>query len=207
MKVTIIEYGIGNIQSVFNSCQRLGYKIEIAKSGNALDKQNPNRIILPGVGAIGKALDNLKKRGFLASLNKHVIKNNVPFLGICVGMQILATSCNEFGCFKGLNWIPGKVDQLFEKNTNFKLPHVGWNSLNVVKNDEIFNFLNGKDLYFVHSQAFSCDDKYIVSKTNYNVNFVSIVRNKHILGVQFHPEKSSSLGQKLIDKFISNNYA
>ena len=207
MKISIIESGIGNVQSVVNCCNRQGYNVSVAFSAESLEAQNPDRIILPGVGTIGKAIENLKKNKLWETLNKTVIEKKVPFLGICLGMQLLATKCFEFENFDGLNWIPGKVNTIFEFNKKFKIPHVGWNSLNITKTtDSIFKEFDGNDFYFIHSQSFKCDKKYIVATTNYNIDFVSVVRNDHILGVQFHPEKSSIFGEKLIRNFINNKY-
>ena len=208
MKVSLIESGIGNIQSVLNACIRLGLQTFIASTGDDLKVQNPNRIILPGVGTIGQAIANLKNNNLWNELNNKVIKERVPFLGICLGMQLLAEECYEFGFNKGFGWIPGQVDKIFDQNSKLKLPHVGWNSINIKdKDDRIFKEFDKKDVYFIHSQSFKCDKNYVIAYTKYFVDFVSIVRKEHILGVQFHPEKSSILGEKLISNFINFKYA
>ena len=208
MKISIIESGIGNIQSVLNSCKRLSLEVYIAKSGEDLKNQSPDRIILPGVGTISKAITNLKSNNLWNELNNKVIKEKIPFLGICLGMQLLASDCYEFGYNKGLGWIPGKVDKIFLQNNKFILPHVGWNSLKIANSDnQIFREFDKKDFYFIHSQSFKCEKSYIIAYTKYFVDFVSIVGKDNILGVQFHPEKSSLLGEKLISNFVNYQYA
>ena len=203
MKVSIIEYGIGNIQSVVNVCRKLGYETNVAQSGAQLLDQKPQRIILPGVGAVGYAMQSLEERGMTTVLTEQVLGNGIPFLGICVGMQILATKCIEFGTYKGLDWISGEVSRIAPIGSGVLVPHVGWNTLHVAnKNDPIFGVLDGQDVYFVHSQVMRCDDSYVIAVTDYNGEFISAVKNKNIYGVQFHPEKSSYLGEQLISHFV-----
>ena len=145
----------------------------------------------------------MRKRGFEECLNEMVIKNEVYFLGICLGMQILAEECNEFGNFRGLGWIKGQV-KLLKKINNLKVPHVGWNSIKVSKNENnILSDLNNKDFYFTHSYALECDEKYILSKTFYGYDFVSSIKYNNIYGVQFHPEKSARYGEIIFRKFMA----
>ena len=123
-------------------------------------------------------------------------------MGICVGMQILATKCEEFGVFDGLDLIPGKVESLRKDQKDLCLPHVGWNSVNLVPGKHNSEELDREDFYFVHSNHFSCAESFIAGKTFYGLDFVSVVKRENIQGVQFHPEKSSIVGQKLIEKFM-----
>jgi imidazole glycerol-phosphate synthase subunit HisH len=202
MRVSVIDYGIGNIQSVINALNRAGSCAVSARDSHELIDQDPERIVLPGVGAVGQALSNLRDRGLEAALNECVINNKTPFLGICVGMQILSEKCTEFGEHQGLGWIPGSVDKLSPVNGENKLPHIGWNTIDVVDNNSLFSTLNGHDFYFVHSYALNTSKEYISATTEYGQVFVSAVRREHIAGVQFHPEKSSKLGDILLKEFL-----
>ena len=202
-KIAIINYNSGNITSLENSLKRLNYKPKIIKNGHDLINYNPSHIILPGVGATGKTLETLNKLDFIHALDFCVNKNKSLFLGICVGMQILANECFEFGKQKGLGWIPGTVDKINDKNKSIKIPHVGWNTLKIKKkNIIIINFKNDTDVYFLHSYRYFCNKKYIITETKYGEYFPSIIGNKNIFGVQFHPEKSSVLGSLLIRNFL-----
>lgn len=203
MRVSVVEYGIGNIQSVVNACRRLEAVTEIARDGDDLLAQAPERIILPGVGAVGEALTNLRARGLEQVLNTLVRDGQVPFLGICVGMQMLAETCEEFGQHQGLGWIPGRVVRMAPEGSGVRLPHVGWNTLEVTDSaDPVLGALHGQDVYFVHSYAMQCPDEYVLSRSDYVGKFVSAVRRDHIYAVQFHPEKSASLGSRLLGNFL-----
>ena len=202
-RIAIINYKAGNITSVKNSLKKIDYSPKIITNGKDLIKYNPSHIILPGVGAIGKTLETLKKLDFIEALEISVTKNNSLFLGICVGMQILANECIEFGNHKGLGWIPGTVRKINNKKTFLKVPHVGWNSLNVIKKENSIIDLNKKiDAYFLHSCIYDCDKKYIIAESFYGKHFPSVIGHKNIFGVQFHPEKSASLGLALLRNFL-----
>ncbi len=201
--VSIIEYGIGNVRSVFNAVERIGAVPHIASDGAMLTDQNPDRIILPGVGAIGQALENLRARSFQPALESLVHEKKIPLCGICVGMQMLGETCEEFGTYQGLGWIPGHVGRLDLKGERLFLPHMGWNTISVKNsNDPVVGLLDGQDVYFAHSYTLKCPDEFVLSTTDYGGEFVSAVRRDHIIGVQFHPEKSSTLGDALLHAFI-----
>ncbi|WP_341704132.1 imidazole glycerol phosphate synthase subunit HisH [Ferrovibrio sp.] len=203
LRASIIEYGVGNIQSVVNACRRLGVDALVAQDGAALASQRPDRIILPGVGAIGEALANLRRRGFQEVLQALVQDAGTPFLGICVGMQMLAERCEEFGAHEGLGWIPGTVSRLAPEGSGIRLPHVGWNTLEVRDPaDPVLGGLNGQDMYFVHSYAMRCPEEFVLAYCEYGGRFVAAVRRGHILAVQFHPEKSAALGGQLLSAFM-----
>ena len=205
MRISIVEYGVGNIQSVVNVCEKLGYQSDIARNGYDVLHQKANRIILPGVGAVGHALQALQSRGLIEALTNTVVYGETPFLGICVGMQVLASTCNEFGVHQGLDWIPGEVSRIAPLGSGVVVPHIGWNTLNVTNSDDpVIGDLDGQDFYFVHSQVMRCDNRYVLAKTDYHGEFVSAVRKNNIFGLQFHPEKSSVLGERLIAAFIEN---
>jgi len=203
MRVSVIEYGIGNVQSVVNACRRLGAETGIARSGEDLVRAAPDRVILPGVGAVGEALANLRARGLDSALNEVVRSRGVPFLGICVGMQMLAESCEEFGVHPGLGWIPGRVGRLASPGSGVRLPHVGWNTLSITDPaDPVFGQLDGQDAYFVHSYAMSCPEGFVRARTDYAGAFVSAIRRENVIAVQFHPEKSARVGSRLLAAFL-----
>ena len=197
IKVCILDYGSGNVRSVQNLIQHL--KVKSIISNKNLDIKRCSHIILPGVGAFGESIKKLKKKIDLKYLEKEVLINKKPFLGICVGMQLLAETGEEFGKFKGLGWIEGKVVKLKSKI----LPHIGWNDIIIKKENLIFNNLNEKDFYFVNSFHFNVKNKkLILANTKYHNNFCSVVNKENIYGVQFHPEKSQNNGKQIIKNFL-----
>jgi len=201
--VGIIEYGIGNVRSVANAVARIGATPNIVSDGTALAQLQPDCILLPGVGAIGQALENLRDRAFEPVLEDIVLERNTPFCGICVGMQMLGETCEEFGDYRGLGWIPGHVGRLELDDEKLTLPHMGWNTLSVTcSTDPVLGAFDGKDVYFAHSYTLRCPDEFVLSTTEYGGKIVSAVRRDHIVGVQFHPEKSSQLGDNLLRAFI-----
>ena len=191
----------GNIRSVFNAVYSLGYDAEIIKYEELSDKYS--HLIIPGVGSYQSAL-----RSTNLSRIKDKIQNysnsGFPVLGICLGMQLFADWGEEGGGSDGLSLIPGKVKKLPQSN-NLLLPHVGWNTVNFVKNHPIFKGVKtGVDCYFVHSYHFICNNNnHLYGYTNYGEDFASIVARDNIIGLQFHPEKSQSNGLKLIDNFCN----
>lgn len=202
MRVAVIDYGIGNVQSVVNACRREGVDAERVTNGSALSAADPSHILLPGVGAVGAALDKIRAAGLDEALEKLVIEGGRPFLGICVGMQCLAKTCNEYGSHEGLGWIDGSVDRLAE-TPDRPVPHVGWNTVSArAGTHDVIAGADGQDFYFVHSFAMRCDDAQIAGETTYAEPFVSAVQRDNILGVQFHPEKSARAGHALIKRFL-----
>ncbi len=202
--ITIIDYGSGNVLSAQKSfikvAQENNIETQVLISNNLNDIKKSSHIVLPGQGAFATCMDGIKKKdGLIEELYKFAIINKKPFLGICVGMQMLATSSEENGVHEGLGWIEGRIKPL-PKN-NLKLPHMGWNAVKPVKKNSILNSM--KDYYFVHSYYFKCKDTVnILAETQYGINFASIVGKENIYGVQFHPEKSSSQGLSLIKNFL-----
>ncbi len=202
--ITIIDYGSGNVLSAQKSfikvAQENNIETQVLISNNLNDIKKSSHIVLPGQGAFATCMDGIKKKdGLIEELYKFAIINKKPFLGICVGMQMLATSSEENGVHEGLGWIEGRIKPL-PKN-NLKLPHMGWNAVKPVKKNSIIDSM--KDYYFVHSYYFDCKDNVnILAETQYGINFASIVGKENIYGVQFHPEKSSSAGLELIKNFL-----
>ena len=200
--ITIVDYGLGNIRSFANLYERLNIKTKIARS--ATDLKDASKIILPGVGAFDYAITLLNQSGMRDELEKQVIINKVLVLGICVGMQMLASSSDE-GVLPGLGWIDGSV-KLFDAAgiTNAaRLPHMGWNSINPVRvNPLLAGFDEESRFYFLHSYYFVCnDEKNMIATTEYGINYACALNNDNIYGVQFHPEKSHSNGIQLLHNF------
>ena len=207
MNVTIVDYNSGNISSVINSFKEVAKeKIRIEVSSN-LDKiKSSDKIVLPGQGSFKSCVDALNSiDGLVDTLNEFTIINKKPLLGICVGLQMFADVGYEETETKGLGWISGKVSKIDNQNGKFKLPHIGWNELNIVKDSQIFKDIKNKShMYFVHSYEFVPEDKNVISATtDYSSNIVCSVEKENFFGVQFHPEKSDKEGLKLIDNFLN----
>jgi len=207
MNVTIVDYNSGNISSVINSFKEVAKeKIKIDVSSN-LDKiKSSDKIVLPGQGSFKSCVDALSSiDGLVDALNEFTIINKKPLLGICVGLQMFADIGYEESETKGLGWISGKVSKINNQNGKFKLPHIGWNELNIVKNSQIFKDIKNKShMYFVHSYEFIPEDKDVISATtDYSSNIVCSVEKENIFGTQFHPEKSDKEGLKIIDNFLN----
>lgn len=200
-KVCILDYGSGNVQSVYNLFTAITSDVKI--SNEETDIAQATHLVLPGVGAFGTTMEKIKKALPLAALEKAVKIHKKPFLGICVGMQVLATRGFEFGEYEGLNWIPGEVQQL--NSESLPLPHVGWNDITLQKPDTLLAGLEEhNDFYYVHKYAFTPQDKEtVVATSNYGSDFCCIIRKDNIIGVQFHPEKSQQAGKKIAVNFLA----
>lgn len=196
-RVGIIDYGMGNLRSVQKGMEKVGYPASILKSSASLF--DFDGIILPGVGAFGDAVNNLKSLGLFDVLVEYAHSGGT-LLGICLGMQLLFEVSEEHGYHKGLGIIPGKVVRLSDV---VKVPHMGWNVLRIQKeNPLLYGIENGARFYFVHS--YRCvpeDESNIIALTPYGEDFVSVVAKNNIMGLQFHPEKSSSLGLRILFNF------
>ena len=207
MNVTIVDYNSGNISSVINSFKEVAKeKIKIEVSSD-LDKiKSSDKIVLPGQGSFKSCVDALNSiDGLVDTLNEITIINKKPLLGICVGFQMFADVGYEEIETQGLGWISGKVSKIDNQNGKFKLPHIGWNELNIVKKSKILKDIKDKPhMYFVHSYEFIPEDKSVVSTTtNYSSSIVCSVEKENIFGTQFHPEKSDKDGLKIIENFIN----
>ena len=207
MNVTIVDYNSGNISSVINSFTEVAKeKIKIEVTSN-LDKiKSSDKIVLPGQGSFKSCVDALNCfDGLVDTLNEFTIINKKPLLGICVGLQMFADVGYEEIETKGLGWITGRVSKIDNQNGKFKLPHIGWNELNIVKDSRIFKDIKDKShMYFVHSYEFIPKDKDVISSTtNYSSNIVCSIEKENIFGTQFHPEKSDKLGLKIIENFLN----
>ena len=206
-KITIVDYGSGNVLSAQKSFVKIAkdnnIEVDVLISKKLNDVKNSTHIVLPGQGAFSTCMNGLKKTdGLIDELSEFALIKKKPFLGICVGMQMLAKMSEENGDHEGLGWIDGQIKLL--PGDNLKLPHMGWN-LVIPTNSKYNNLISTKnDYYFVHSYYFECAEKdNILAETKYGTNFASIVGKENIYGVQFHPEKSSSQGLNLIKNFMN----
>ena len=207
MKVTIVDYKSGNISSVINSFKEVAKdKVNIKVTSDLSTIKDSDKVVLPGQGSFKSCIDGLNNiDGLINTLNEFAIENKKPILGICVGLQMFADIGYEEIETKGLGWISGKVSKINNQNGKYKLPHIGWNQINIVKDSKIFkNIENNSHMYFVHSYEFIPEDKNVISaKTDYSSNIVCSVEKENIFGTQFHPEKSDKTGLKIIDNFIN----
>ncbi len=202
MKTVIIDYGMGNLASVLRALEECGADVVLSKDPESL--LSAHRAVLPGVGAFGLGMQNLNAAGWPEYIHRAVANPQVAFLGICLGMQLLADKGFEHGENKGLGLIPGEVVRLTEAPGE-RIPHVGWNEINIAETSPIFREVPEKtDFYFVHSYHFKTKSKSdIAATTPYGGGFVSAVRRGNIWGTQFHPEKSSHAGFQLLKNFLA----
>jgi len=207
MNVTIVDYNSGNISSVINSFKEVAKgKVSIEVTSDLGKIKSSDKLVLPGQGSFKSCIDALKNiNGLVDTLNEFAINNKKPLLGICVGLQMFASTGYEEIETKGLGWISGKVSKINNQNGKYKLPHIGWNQINIVKESKIFKSIeNNSHMYFVHSYEFIPEDKNVISATtDYSSSIVSSVEKENIFGTQFHPEKSDKMGLKIIDNFIT----
>jgi glutamine amidotransferase len=203
--IVIIDYGMGNLRSVQNKLKMIGCMSDISSDPYIIAKAD--RIILPGVGHFANGMRKLSERNLIDILNKKVVIEKVPFLGICLGMQLMG-SFSEEGSINGLGWINAKT-VLFRINEadkyRYKVPHMGWNKVNIENSSKLFRDvpLNAQ-FYFVHSYHFLTDDtNLLVGTTHYYYDFVSCVEKDNIFGTQFHPEKSQDAGMQLLKNFVN----
>ena len=203
MKVTIVDYGMGNLQSIAMALEHCNATVTI--SNNPDDIFRADKLILPGVGAFGEGMQNLRSCGLDRILRDAVVDHRIPLLGICLGMQLLADSGVEGGVIPGLGLISGDVKKLVSRDPRERIPHIGWNEVNQIRKNQIFTHIpDGSDFYFVHSYHFIPKSPgSIISLTPYCDTFVSAIHEQNIWGVQFHPEKSSILGLALIKNFLT----
>ncbi|MDC3126512.1 imidazole glycerol phosphate synthase subunit HisH [Candidatus Pelagibacter sp.] len=206
MNVTIVDYNSGNISSVINSFKEVAKgKVNIEVTSDLNKIKSSDKVVLPGQGSFKSCVEALNNiNGLVDTLNDFVLINKKPLLGICVGLQMFADVGYEETETKGLGWIPGKVSKIDNQNGNYKLPHIGWNEINILKDSKIFKSIKNKShMYFVHSYEFVPNDKSIVSATtDYSSKIVSSIEKENIFGTQFHPEKSDKVGLILIKNFL-----
>ena len=207
MNVTIVDYNSGNIRSVINSFKETAVdnvKIEVTADLNKI--KSSDKVVLPGQGSFKSCVEALNNiNGLVETLNDFAINKKKPLLGICVGLQMFADVGYEEIETKGLGWISGKVSKIDNHNGKYKLPHIGWNQINILKESKIFKDIkNNSHMYFVHSYELVPEDKKVISATTeYSSNIVCSIEKENIFGTQFHPEKSDKIGLKIINNFIN----
>lgn len=199
--IVVIDYNMGNIGSVFNMLKKVG--AEVIVSSDIADIERATKLILPGVGSFDNGMQNLNKLGIIPLLNKKILNDKTPILGICLGLQLF-TQKSEEGNLSGLGWINAKTIRFKFDNINFKIPHMGWNDIKLAKEGILLKemYLEPR-FYFVHSYHVVCNDSSdILTWTHYGYDFVSSIQRENIMGVQFHPEKSHKFGMKLLKNFV-----
>lgn len=201
--VAIIDYGMCNLDSMARAVEECGGHPQIID--NPVELREATHIILPGVGAFPDAMRNLKEKSFDRALEEQVIGKDIPFLGVCLGMQLLAAVGREGADTPGLGWIDGEVKRLVPTGADTHIPHIGWNEVYPEKESPLFaGIAPGRDFYFVHSYHLVVNSpEEIIARTPYADGFVSAVNRDHIYGVQFHPEKSQKAGFQVLKNFLS----
>ena len=206
MNVTIVDYKSGNISSVINSFKEVAQnKVKIEVTSDVSKIKSTDKVVLPGQGSFKSCVDALQSiNGLVDCLNDFVMNKKKPLLGICVGLQMFADVGYEESETKGLGWIPGKVTKINNRDGKYKLPHIGWNEINIVKDSKIFKNIKDKShMYFVHSYEFVPNNQNSISATTeYSSKHVCAIEKENIFGTQFHPEKSDKLGLQIIDNFM-----
>ena len=207
MNVTIVDYQSGNISSVINSFKEVSKsKVNLEVTSDLNKIKSSDKLILPGQGSFKSCIDNLNSiNGLIEVLKEFAMKDKKPLLGICVGLQMFGDVGYEELETKGLGWVSGKVTKINNKNNKFKLPHIGWNEIEIIKEGKIFKDIkNNSHMYFVHSYEFVPQDKSVISATtDYSSNIVCSVEKENLYGTQFHPEMSDKAGLKIINNFIN----
>ena len=210
MSVALIDYGSGNLHSAAKAIERAarsaGETVTVTSDAAALT--DADRIVLPGVGAFADCKRGLEAlTGMVEALNEQVVRKGKPFLGICVGMQLMAERGLEDGVHEGLGWIPGEVRRLMPSDPSYKIPHMGWNDLRPAARHPLLAGIDaGSDVYFVHSYHFVCESESdVVARADYGGPIAAIIGHDNMVGTQFHPEKSQTVGLRLIGDFLAWN--
>ncbi|MBU0764997.1 MAG: imidazole glycerol phosphate synthase subunit HisH [Bacteroidetes bacterium] len=200
--IVIIDYGMGNLRSVLKAFKRINAEVKISSDIREIEKAD--KLVLPGVGHFKRGMENLNNMGLTAVINKKVMQDKIPVLGICLGMQLF-TNHSEEGDAEGFGWIDAQTVKFnfSENDQKFKIPHMGWNNISPVKDSALLKGMEKDDsYYFVHSYYVKCNNSEdILCTTEYGIEFVSGIQKDNISGTQFHPEKSHKAGLKIIKKF------
>jgi glutamine amidotransferase len=201
--VVIVDYGLGNLRSVLGAVEKIGCPGHV--SCHPDDIGRASHLILPGVGAFGDGMANLKARGLIGPLERAVIERHTPILGICLGAQLLARDSQEFGEHQGLGWIPASVRRIATTDPGLRVPHVGWNALHQCRPLPLFNDVpEGALFYFVHSYHIVCDDPAMAAgECDYGGTMTAVIQRENVYGTQFHPEKSQFHGLAVLKNFLT----
>ena len=209
MKIAIIDYETGNLKSVSKALELASNNVlkksNIEIINSAKDLYNFDKVVLPGQGSFKQCFQSLNSiHGILDGLSDFVTVKKKPILGICVGMQLFSSFGDEDGGSDGLGWIKGQVKKISLKDLSLKLPHMGWNNIQISSNSKLLSGVNNDShFYFVHSYSFDVDEKkYVSATTNYSIEIVSAIEKDNIFGTQFHPEKSQANGIKILENFV-----
>lgn len=204
MKITVIDYQLGNISSIINMIKKIG--VTVTHSSDIHTIRDADKLILPGVGAFDHGMQNLQQAGLIEILHEEVLVRKKPILGICLGMQLLLNQSEE-GKLKGLGWIKGECRKFkFSNKPQLKVPHMGWNNVRENKKNALLSLEADQRFYFVHSYHAICEDNEdVVGVTEYGYEFASVIKHQHIIGAQFHPEKSHRYGMAFLEKFIRSS--
>lgn len=203
--IAIINYGSSNLSCVISAIQRLGFEAEIANDVASIAAAS--KIIMPGVGAFGDAMSNLHQQGIIDPLNEAVQNRKVPFLGICLGAQLICSSSDEFGKHEGFGWITADVREIKTEDKNMRVPHTGWDEIEVNSESQLLTDVDDDSLfYYNHSHAiFPHENSDVVAHCDYGSRFASILQKGNVFATQFHPEKSQKTGLQLLENFLRLN--
>ena len=200
-KIVVIDYGLGNLLSVAKAFEEVCGRGQVLVTGAPAKLKEASHLVLPGVGNFKTGMENLRKLGLVETLKEEVLTKGKPFLGICLGMQLLAEVGEEFGEHHGLGFIPGRVRQL--RSNGLPLPHIGWQDIERVKDTHLFDERSSKkDYYFVHSFVLECPEDYVTAACTYGERFPAAVQKDNIMATQFHPEKSREAGLDILRSFL-----
>lgn len=203
MKLSIVDYGVGNIKSIQNAFERLSVRPPILTNDKSILEESSG-LILPGVGAFDACMTKLHQHKLTEFLTELVVEDKKPILGVCLGMQLMTSSSTEGGYCKGLGWLPGEVVRL-EPSSKFPIPHVGWNNLEILNENVIFcDIESNKHFYFDHSYHVICDEDNVVATAQYKIKINATINKNNIFGVQFHPEKSDAGGLAIFKNFMQS---
>jgi glutamine amidotransferase len=203
-RIVIIDYGMGNLRSVQKGFERLGFDARV--TADPLEVERAGKLVLPGVGAFRDCMHNLREGGFVEPISAHVASGR-PFLGICLGLQLLFTESEEFGLHQGLDIVPGRVvrfpEGMRQGREELKVPHMGWNQIDIRRPAPIFQGVDsGASVYFVHSYYVVPEDPGVVATvTDYGLPFCSAIWRENVMATQFHPEKSQAVGLRILKNF------
>jgi glutamine amidotransferase len=208
MTVALVDYNMGNMRSIRNALRVITQDVRTISEGDELG--SPDAVVVPGVGSFADGMENLRQRGFIEPLTELVVNQEIPYLGICLGLQFLADHSTEGGVHDGLGWLSGEVTRIQPESDEFRVPHMGWNNTDITPETDtvlFHEFDSSGTFYFVHSYHLSpetTDQSQITSTSWHGTDVTASVRQNNIFGVQFHPEKSQAAGLKIIESFVSH---